>query len=254
MRTGQLFIVGLGPGGPEQMTVQARAALATAEVVIGYRGYLEQAQPLLGDKPLEASELGDEVARAERAVALASAGRRVALVSSGDAGVYGMASPALEALERRQAAGLPIPEIEVVPGVTAALAAAALLGAPLGADFAVVSLSDLLTPWTVIERRLTLAAEADFVLALYNHASQRRTWQLKRARALLLEHRPPSTPVGVVRRAYRPEQEVLVTDLDGLDRCAVDMTTIVLVGSRTTRRLGSWLITPRGYGGGGGPR
>jgi precorrin-3B C17-methyltransferase len=244
---GRLFVVGLGPGTAELLTPQAREALAEAEVVVGYRAYLEQAGDLLTGKRLEAGELGGEVARAERAVALAAEGRTVALVSSGDAGVYGMASPALEALERRRSAGESWPDVEVVPGVSAALAAAALLGAPLGADFAVISLSDLLTPWELVERRVSLAAEADFVLAFYNPASQRRTWQFARACELLLQHRSPNTPVGVVRQAYRPEQEVLVTDLGSIAASKLDMTSIVLIGNSSTYRLGAQLVTPRGY-------
>jgi precorrin-3B C17-methyltransferase len=249
--SGRLFIVGLGPGDPALLTSQAHRALAQAEVVVGYRGYLEQAVELDGEllagKRLEPSELGDEVARAERAVDLAAGGASVALVSSGDAGVYGMASPALEALERRAAAGRPLPTVEVVPGLTAALVAAALLGAPLGADFAAISLSDLLTPWPRIERRLELAAEADFVLALYNPASLRRDWQLARACALVGAHRASDTPVGVVRQAFRPGQQVTVIDLAGLPSATVDMTTIVLIGSSATRRFGDRLYTPRGY-------
>ena len=247
MSVGRLFVVGLGPGDLSLLTGQASAALDVAEIVVGYRAYLEQAAELLIGKLLEPGELGGEVERAERAVELAAGGRTVALVSSGDAGVYGMASPAFEALERRQASGLALPEVEVVPGVSALLAAGALVGAPLGADFAAISLSDLLTPWEVIERRLALAAEADFVLALYNPASQRRTWQLPRARDLILGHRSASTPVGLVRRAYRPDQEVVLTDLGGVTALALDMTSIILVGSSTTRRFGDWLVTPRGY-------
>jgi precorrin-3B C17-methyltransferase len=247
MSPGRLFIVGLGPGDPALLTGQARAAVAAAEIVVGYRAYLDRAGQLLAGKRLEAGQLGDEVARAELAVDLAAAGRSVALISGGDTGVYGMASPALEALERRHALGWACPEVEVVPGVSAALAAAALLGAPLGADFAVVSLSDLLTPWQVVERRVALAAEADFVLALYNPASKRRTWQFGRACELIRRHRPPATPAGLVRRAYRPDQQVHITDLAGLATETPDMTSIVLIGSRSTRRFGSFLVTPRGY-------
>lgn len=245
MRSGKLFIVGLGPGGSELLTGQARAALLAVEVVIGYRLYLEQAGELLSGKQLEASDLGHELERAERAVELAAEGRMVALVSSGDAGVYGMASPALEALERRRDAGLGCPGVEVLPGVSAALAAAALLGAPLAADFAVISLSDLLTPWETIERRVASAAAADFVLAFYNPASSGRDWQFGRARELVLAHRPASTPVGLVRQAYRPQQEVIVTDLAGISEQRLDMTSIVLIGNSTTQRLGEWLVTPR---------
>jgi precorrin-3B C17-methyltransferase len=244
---GKLFIVGLGPGDEALLTGQARVALAAAEVVVGYRGYLEQVGQLVSGKRLVAGELGGEVERAELAVELAAAGQAVGLVSSGDAGVYGMASPALEAVQRRTGGGQGWPEVEVVPGVSAAQAAAALLGAPLGADFAVISLSDLLTSWEIVERRLALAAEADFVLALYNPASQRRDWQFGRARELLLQYRSTTTPVGLVRRAYRPQQEVIVTDLGQVAGQQVDMTTIVLVGNSVTRCFGNWLITPRGY-------
>jgi precorrin-3B C17-methyltransferase len=247
MSPGRLLIVGLGPGDPALLTEHARQALTEADIVVGYSGYLQQAGELLAGKQLEASELGDEVSRAERAVELAAGGRRVALISSGDAGVYGMASPALEALERRASGELPLPRVAVVPGLTAALAAAALLGAPLGADFASVSLSDLLTPWPLIERRLALAAEADFVLALYNPASLRRDWQLARACAVIAAHRAATTPVGIVRQAYRPAQQVVLTDLACLPSASVDMTSIVLVGSSSTRRFGDRLITPRGY-------
>lgn len=247
MSGGRLFIVGLGPGSTALLTEQARAALAAADVVVGYRGYLEQAEALLAGKQLEVSELGSEVERAELAVGLASAGRSVALVSGGDAGVYGMASPAFEALEARLAASQPCPEVTVVPGVTAAQAAAALLGAPLGADFAAISLSDLLTPWSVIERRLALAAEADLVLVFYNPASSRRDWQLERASDLVLAHRPAGTPVGLVRRAFRPGQQVVLTDLTGISSQPLDMTSIVVIGNSATRRFGQWLVTPRGY-------
>lgn len=247
MSVGRLFVVGLGPGDRSVLTDQAHTALQAAEVVVGYRAYLDQAAALLLGKRLEPGELGAEVERAELAVRLAAEGRTVALVSSGDAGVYGMASPAFEVLERRHTAGLPVPETEVVPGVSAMLAAAALLGAPLGADFAAISLSDLLTPWEVIARRVELAAAADFVLALYNPASLRRTRQFARARELILRSRDSATPVGLVRRAFRPGQEVVLTDLAGAADLPLDMTSIVLVGSSTTRRFGDRLLTPRGY-------
>jgi precorrin-3B C17-methyltransferase len=247
MTAGRLFVVGIGPGELALLTDQARAALRQAEVVLGYRAYLEQVAELLGRQRLEPFELGEEVARAERAVQLAAEGATVALVSSGDAGVFGMASPVWEAVERRLASGRPVPATEVVPGVTAALAAAALLGAPLGADWAAISLSDLLTPWEVIARRVELAAAADFVLALYNPTSSRRRWQIERARGLILGHRRPETPVGVVRRAFRPDQELLVTNLAGLPDTSIDMTTVLIVGAASTRLVAGRLVTPRGY-------
>ncbi len=247
MPDGKLFIVGTGPGATGLMSTQAMAAVAAADVVVGYRGYLEQISGLTDGKRLIPGTLGQELARAAQALELAAAGQTVALVSSGDAGIYGMASPALEVLENRLAAGQPCPDVTVVPGVSAALAAAALLGAPLGADFAVISLSDLLTPWDRIERRVALAAEADFALAFYNPASQRRDWQLPRARELILAHRQPTTPVGLVRQAYRPSQAVVLTDLARLLDHPLDMTSIVIVGNSTTRRFGDLMVTPRGY-------
>jgi cobalt-precorrin 5A hydrolase/precorrin-3B C17-methyltransferase len=165
----------------------------------------------------------------------------VALVSGGDAGVYGMASPALDS------AGNDV-EVEVIPGVTAANAAAALLGSPLGHDHCSISLSDLLTPWEVIRRRLVAAAEGDFVVVLYNPRSRGRSWQLEEARLLLLEHRGPDTPVGIVTDAYRDGQRIVLTTLGELDACAVGMTTTVVVGSRQTRLVAGRMVTPRGYG------
>lgn len=186
-----------------------------------------------------------ELDRARQAVAAAAAGRSVAVVSSGDAGVYGMAGLVLEVLE--EAGLLAAIDCQVVPGVPALAAAAALLGAPLGHDFAVVSLSDLLTPWEVIENRLAAAAGADFILVLYNPRSRRRDWQLPQALRIIAAARPPETPVGVVRNAYREEQSVWTGHLDGLDPDRVDMLSIVLVGNRSTRLSGAKMITPRGY-------
>ena len=242
---GRLSIVGLGPGSALHRTPAAERAVRNAEVVIGYRPYVEQCADLLGPgQERRASPIGGEAVRAKEALAEATAGRRVALVCSGDAGVYAMASLVLEMDVEANVA------VEVVPGVTAALAAAAVLGAPLGHDHASVSLSDLLTPWPVIDRRLRSAAEGDFVLTLYNPRSTRRTWQLEAARSILLEHRAPSTPVGVVSQVGRPGERVTVTTLGDLDSATVDMTTVVVVGSTTTRVVGGRMVTPRGYGGG----
>jgi cobalt-precorrin 5A hydrolase/precorrin-3B C17-methyltransferase len=221
----------------------ARAALARSEHVVGLSRYVEAVRPFLrpGTRT-EPSELGSEEARAERAVALAAAGASVALVSSGDAGVYGMASPALAV------AGDGI-DVVGVPGVTAATAAAALLGAPLGHDHCAISLSDLLTPWDVIRRRIEAAAAGDFVVSLYNPRSRGRDWQLAEARRLLLAHRPPGTPVGVVTDAYRPGQRVALTTLGALDVGAVGMTTTVVVGNASTTVRAGRMVTPRGYAG-----
>jgi precorrin-3B C17-methyltransferase len=236
-------VVGLGPGDPGLLTPQAERALRAADVVLGYDAYLEALRPLRLPGELRGSPIGAEAERAALALELAAAGRRVVLVSSGDAGVYGMASLVLETAERA-----PGVEVEVVPGVTAALSAAALLGAPLGHDFACVSLSDLLTPWPVIERRLEAAGQGDFVVALYNPLSKRRTWQLPRARDLLLQHRPAETPVGLVDRAYRAGARAWLTALGELTGAGVGMETLLIVGNSRTRVVNGRLVTPRGYG------
>jgi precorrin-3B C17-methyltransferase len=244
-RSGRLLVVGIGPGDPALLTGQARAALEAAEAVVGYAAYLDQVRPWLPDRDYRPSPIGAERERARDALALAAEGRTVALISSGDAGVYGMASLALEALEAW--AGEAPPAVEVVPGVTALLAAAALLGAPLGTDFAAVSLSDLLVPWPTIARRLEAVAAADFVVALYNPASGARRWQLPAACAILARHRAPETPVGIVREAYRPAQQVVTVPLRALPEQSVDMLTVLVVGNSATRRVGARLLTPRGY-------
>jgi cobalt-precorrin 5A hydrolase/precorrin-3B C17-methyltransferase len=236
-------VVGLGPGTPAHRTPAAEAAVRHADVVIGYGPYVDAGADLLTPAhEVVRSPIGDETVRAKQAVAEAGAGRRVALVCSGDAGIYAMASLALEV------AGETGVDVEVVPGVTAALAAAGLLGAPLGHDHAVISLSDLLTPWSAIEARLRAAAAADLVVALYNPRSKGRTWQFDAARTVLLEHRSPETPVGVVTDASRPGQVVRLTTLGAVDPADIGMTTCVIVGSSTTRVIGGRMVTPRGYG------
>ncbi len=238
---GVLLLVSLGPGAPGAITGQARGALARAEVVAGYSPYVDQAVPLLRrGARCERYELGDEVLRAERAVALAREGRRVALVSGGDVGVYAMASPALERCGKDV-------DVEVVPGVTAASAAAAVLGSPLGHDHCAISLSDLLTPWEVIRRRVKAAAEGDFVVSFYNPRSSLRHWQLAEACLLLGEHRAADTPAAVVADVTRPAQRVLRRTLATLDPAKVDMHSLVVVGSSQTRWVGDHMVTPRGY-------
>jgi precorrin-3B C17-methyltransferase len=245
---GKLFLVGLGPGGQGLVTPLALTALRDCAVVVGYRGYVEQIGELVQGKELLAMELGQELERAARAVELADAGRVVAVISSGDAGIYGMAGPVFQVLTDRGWDGIR-PQLEVVPGVSALQSAAALLGSPLMQDFCAISLSDLLTPWETISRRLAAAAQGDFVVALYNPRSRRRTWQLLEAQRILLEHRSPQTPVGIVREAYRPEQRVIITDLGGLEEQSpkVDMFTTVIVGNSTTYLHNGRMVTPRGY-------
>lgn len=238
---GRLAVVGLGPGARDLLTPRARAELRRASVLVGLDQYVDQIRDLLrpGTRVLE-SGLGAEEERARTAVAEARAGRAVALIGSGDAGVYAMASPALAEATR---------DIDVVgvPGVTAALAAGAILGAPLGHDHVSISLSDLHTPWEVIERRVRAAAEADLVVTFYNPRSRGRDWQLPKALAVLGEHREPGTPVGVVRNASRADESSRLTTLAALDPAWVDMMTVVTVGNTATREIAGRMVTPRGY-------
>ncbi|PJM94474.1 precorrin-3B C(17)-methyltransferase [Streptomyces sp. CB01373] len=238
---GRLAVVGLGPGARDLLTPRARAELRRASVLVGLDQYLDQIRDLLrpGTRILQ-SGLGAEEERARTAVAEARRGHAVALIGSGDAGVYAMASPALaEASDDIDVVG--------VPGVTAALAAGALLGAPLGHDHVSISLSDLHTPWEVIERRVRAAAEADLVVTFYNPRSRGRDWQLPKALAILAGHREPATPVGVVRNASRPDESSRVATLATLDPETVDMMTVVTVGNTATREIAGRMVTPRGY-------
>ncbi len=238
---GHLSLVGLGPGTADHRTPAAERAVRRAQVVIGYHAYLEQCADLMGPGQLRLpSPIGDEVTRARRALAEAEAGRQVAMVCSGDAGIYAMASIVLELADDEV-------DIEVIPGVTAAQASAAVLGAPLGHDHAAISLSDLLTSWEVIARRLKAAGEADLVVSLYNPRSRGRTWQLDAARTILLEYRPPTTPVGIVTDAGRRGQKAEITSLAELDPDVVAMTTCVIIGASTTKVVNGRLVTPRGY-------
>ncbi|MEV8352904.1 precorrin-3B C(17)-methyltransferase [Streptomyces niveus] len=238
---GRLAVVGLGPGARDLVTPRAVAELRRASVLVGLDQYVDQIRDLLrpGTRVIE-SGLGREEERARTAVAEARAGHAVALIGSGDAGVYAMASPALaEAADDIEVVG--------VPGVTAALAAAAILGAPLGHDHVSISLSDLHTPWEVIERRVRAAAEADIVVTFYNPRSRGRDWQLPKALALLAEHRTGTTPVGVVRNASRPDGTSHLTTLARIDPTTVDMMTVVTVGNTATREIAGRMVTPRGY-------
>jgi len=238
-------VVGTGPGAVEHMTARAVAVLGAADVVVGYRTYVDLLGDLVRDKQVVRSGMRAEVERCREALRLAGEGKAVALVSGGDPGVYGMAGLVLELLVQEGLLGELA--VEIVPGVTSATAAAACLGAPLSTDFAVISLSDLLTPWEVIRRRLTAAAAADFVLVLYNPASHRRVEQIREAQGLILAQRPGTVPAGLVRNAFREGQSVLLTDLAHLLAQEIDMFTTIVVGNSTTRRVGDFLVTPRGY-------
>ena len=238
----KLYVVGLGPGREEEMTLRARAALEDAELLCGYTGYIRLIQDRYPEKETLATPMMQEIQRCEAALKAADTGRTVAMVCSGDAGVYGMASPILEL-----APDFPEVEIEIVPGVTAALSGAALLGAPLTHDFAVISLSDLMTPWGVILNRLKAGAEADFVLCLYNPASHRRPDYLQKACDILLTCLPGERPCGWVRNIGREGQKTGLLSLAELRDFEADMFTTVFIGNSATRVSGGCLVTPRGY-------
>ena len=238
---GRLAVVGIGPGARDLMTPRAAAELRRASVVVGLDQYVDQVADLLRPGTIVlATGLGREQERAAAAVSEAAAGRAVALIGSGDAGVYAMGSPALELADETI-------DVVSVPGVTASLAAAALLGAPLGHDHALISLSDLHTPWEAIERRITAVAEADLVACFYNPASRERSWQLRKALSILAACRPPRTPVGWVRDAYRPGEAVSASTLAAFDPAQVDMRTLVVVGSSRTTMVAGRMVTPREY-------
>jgi cobalt-precorrin 5A hydrolase/precorrin-3B C17-methyltransferase len=244
---GLLSLISLGPGDVGQMTIAAQSAVKTAEIVIGYEIYINLVLPLLSpDQEIIRSPIGSELERAVEAVELAAQGRQVALISSGDIGVYGMASPLFETLQAQQDRA-DLPEVEVYPGVSAIHAAAARLGAPLGHDYCTISLSDLLTPWHVIERRIEAAAWGDFVIGFYNPRSQPRDWQLPRAVDILRLHRSRHTPVAVVRNVTRPDEQVRLSTLADVEPGEVDMFSLVLVGNSQTFAFDHRLITPRGY-------
>jgi precorrin-2 C(20)-methyltransferase len=244
---GKLYIVGFGPGSHDHLTFKARAAIDDAQTIIGYRTYVELVKELIKGKEVFYTGMTEELDRARRAVEMAWSGKRVALISSGDAGVYGIAGPALECLKERgwtQGSGL---EVEVVPGVTALNACGALLGAPVAHDFCAISLSNLLTPWEVIAKRIEAAAAADYVIALYNPKSGRRTRQIVEAREILLRYRRPDTPVGIIKSANREGERVVVTTLEEMLDHEIGMLTTVLIGNSATFAWEGMMVTPRGY-------
>ena len=250
---GRLTVVGLGPGSVGLRTPDAGRALAEAEDIVGYETYVRLAGPFRPDQAVHVSDNREELDRARHAFKLAASGRRVAVVSSGDPGVFAMAAAVMEALDGAEASAWHGVELQVVPGVTAAHAAAARAGAPLGHDFCVISLSDNLKPWGVIERRLDFACQADLVLALYNPISRARPTQLGQALEILRRHRSPATPVVLARDVGRPDESVRTMSLGELAPEMVDMRTVLLIGSSLTRTVPRadgepWVYTPRWYG------
>ncbi|MFL6608492.1 MAG: precorrin-3B C(17)-methyltransferase [Pseudomonas sp.] len=250
---GRLAVIGLGPGAAELMVPAVRAELDRATDVLGYETYVRMAGPLRADQVQHCTDNREEMLRARHAFELAAEGRSVVVVSSGDPGVFAMAAAVLEALHESSDPRWHSVDLQILPGVSASLATAAQAGAPLGHDFCVMSLSDNLKPWSIIEKRLALAAEADLALAFYNPISRSRPWQLGRALEIVAQHRTPETPVVLGRDIGRPGQTLRVTTLGQLTPEQVDMRTMVLIGSSTTcvfprAEGGEWVYTPRWYG------
>lgn len=242
-KKGRVLVVGLGPGAPQYLTVQAQNALQSAEVLCGYTVYIELIRQFYPEKQVYTSGMTQELERCEWALKTAQGGKTVALVCSGDAGVYGMASPVLSL-----AAQYPQVEVQIVPGLTAALSGGALLGAPLAHDFCVISLSDRLTPWEAIAKRLACAAAGDFAIAIYNPASHGRPDYLRRAVQILLQNgKAPDTVCGLVRNIGREGEEVRTMTLEELQNTQADMFTTVYIGNAATRVIGGRMVTPRGY-------
>ena len=254
---GKISLVGIGPGSLPHMTERARAAIAQADTVIGYVTYIKLVADLLEGKEVIRKSMTEELDRAIEALDRARLGKKVALISSGDAGIYGMAGPTFEVLfqagwippEPLPCGNLPAGsvEVEIIPGTSALNACAALVGAPLTHDFCAISLSDLLTPWPVIARRLHAAASADFVTALYNPKSGRRTQHIVQAQQLFLRHRRPDTPVAIIKSAYRSRQHIVLTTLAEMTNHDIGMLSTVLIGNSNTYVQNGLMVTPRGY-------
>lgn len=244
---GSLSIVGIGPGNDDHVTPAAFRAIAEADVVVGYTTYIRLVKHLITGKEVTRTGMTEEIGRARAAVEKAQAGAKVAIISSGDAGVYGMAALVFQVLQDIGWKRGQSPTLHLIPGMSAINSCGSLVGAPLGHDFCGISLSDLLTPWPVIEKRLYAAAQADFVVGLYNPASGRRTRQIVRAKEILSEYRDPKTPVGLVKSAYRKQQNVILTDLETFLEYEIGMNTTVIVGSTNTFVYEGYMITPRGY-------
>ena len=238
----KVFAVGLGPGGEELMTAEAVKVLDQVDVIAGYTVYVDLIRERFPGKEFYTTGMKQEIERCRWAIETAASGRNVAMVCSGDAGIYGMAGLLLELADQYDEV-----DVEVVSGITAATSGAAVLGAPLGHDFCVISLSDLLTPWEVIEKRISCAAEGDFAICIYNPRSKKRSDYLNRACEIMLDHKPASTLCGWVRNIGREGQESCICTLDELAQEPVDMFTTVFVGASSTKLIDGKVVTPRGY-------
>lgn len=244
----KLFVVGIGPGGAQYMSVQAAESLKKAEIIVGYSGYIPYIAHLIDGKQIFETGMTGEVERCKYAVEKTATGKTVAVISTGDSGLYGMAGLILElAADLSLQTGKPQIEVEIVPGISAAFAAASKLGAPLMHDTAIISLSDRLTDYAVIKKRIKLAAEADFVIAIYNPKSKTRISYIEEAVKIISSFRKPATPVGIVKNACRENEDIIITELDKINYEIIDMFTVIIIGNSSTYIQNGKIITPRGY-------
>ncbi|UTD11547.1 precorrin-3B C(17)-methyltransferase [Treponema denticola] len=235
----KLFVVGIGPGGAEYMSAQATEALKQSEIIVGYSGYIEYIKPFIEGKEVFQTGMTGEIERCKYAVSKVKEGKTVSIISTGDAGLYGMAGPILELA--------PDLNVEIIPGISAAFAAASRLGAPLMHDTALISLSDRLTDYEVIKKRVGLAAEGDFVIALYNPKSKTRSDYIEEAVNIILKFRAPQTPVGIVKNACRNNEKITLTELQKINYDEIDMFSLIIIGNSNTYIQNGKIITPRGY-------
>ena len=235
----KLYVIGIGPGGPEHMTFKAVETIKACDVIVGYTPYIDYLGELVEGKELFSTGMKGEILRCKQAIEMVKAGKNTAIISTGDAGLYGMAGPILELAEDI--------EVEIIPGVTAAFSAAAELGSPIMHDYASISLSDLLTPWEVIEKRLHRAADADFVISIYNPKSKGRVEHLSKAIEIIAQYRKSNTPVGIVKNSGRENRLITVTTLENIEYVNIDMLTVLIVGNTNTYIKHGKIITPRGY-------
>ena len=243
--SGELTVVGIGPGSLNDMTPRAFNSIRNADVVVGYNAYITLIKSLIEDKEVIGTAMLQEIDRCKMAVEKAISGQKVVVVSSGDPGIYGMAGLVLELV--MQLPKEKQPKVEVVPGISAVSASAAILGAPLMHDFAVISLSDLLTPWDLIKKRAELVAQGDFVVALYNPKSKKRVTQIEEIREIMLKFKDPQTPVGIVNNATREKEYAIISNLKDFTKEIIDMFSLVIIGNSNTYVEDGKIITPRGY-------
>jgi precorrin-3B C17-methyltransferase len=247
--TGKLFIVGVGPGHNDHMTFRAKQAISESDTIVGYETYVNLVKDLIGGKDIHRYAMTQEVERAHQCIDLAKSGKTVSLISSGDPGIYGMAGLIYETLAEQgwdPKSELPV---EIIPGVSALNSCASIIGSPLMTDFAVVSMSDLLVPWEIIVKRVEAAAAGDFVIVIYNPSSKKRIHQLQDTRQILLKYRKPSTPVAIIKGAFRETESVVLTDLENMENYAdkLGMISTVIVGNSSTYNYKDLMINPRGY-------